>query len=296
MAVPRGRPRSARFLVAGLVSCSLLIITLDYRQGPDGPLARAGDAVHTALAPMQEAVTSVTRPVGNFFSGLANLPSLAEENRSLREQVAQLLTERALVEELQRDLDELYDIVGLRQTLDPAGVPAVVIANGVSNFDRVITIDKGEADGVGVDMAVVTGSSGSARLVGRVVSVTANAADVELIIDRDASVAGVIDSTREVGLLTGQGDEDLRMDLITRPLDLTGTPPQVFTVAYEVGGQQGRYPPHLLIGEVSRVFEDDNQLQTSVSVRPVVDFSSLTFVLVLITPAPDEPAAGEPAA
>jgi cell shape-determining protein MreC len=124
-----------------------------------------------------------------------------------------------------------------------------------------------------------------------VISVSANAADVELIIDRDAAVAGKVDQTQQVGLVTGQGDQDLRMDLVTKPLDLTGTPPQVFTVAYEVGGQQGRYPPNVLIGEVSRVFEDDNQLQTSVSVRPAVDFSSITFVLVLATPQADAPAA-----
>ena len=282
--MPRGRPRSARFLVAALVSLSLLVITIDFREGPDGPLAKAGVAVHAAIAPLQAAVTDFTRPVGNFFSGLANLPSLAAENRRLQDQVDQLLTERATAGELQRELDELSALAGLRRTLDPAGVPAVVIANGVSNFDRVITIDKGTTDGIGVDMPVVTGSPGSARLVGRVVSVTSNAADVELIIDRDAAVAGVIQTTREVGLLTGQGDQDLRMDLVTRPIDLTGAPPQVFTVSYEIGGQHGRYPPHLLIGEVSRVFVDDNQLQTSVSVRPAVDFSSLTFVLVLVTP------------
>jgi len=290
VSVPRGRPRSARFLVAGLVSLSLLVITVDYREGPNGPLARAGNAVHAAMAPLQAAVTSVTRPIGTFFSGLANLPSLADENAALKDEVKQLQTEQASADELQRELHDLRDILGLRTTLDPAGVPAVVIANGASNFDRVITIDKGSDDGVGVDMAVVTGSAGSARLVGRVVSVTGHAADVELIIDRKSSVAGLIDSTREVGLLTGQGDQDLEMDLIRRPIDLSGTPPQVFTVAYEVGGQQGRYPPHLLIGEVSRVFVDDNQLQTAVAVRPAVDFSSLSYVLVLVSPPTEEPA------
>jgi rod shape-determining protein MreC len=124
-----------------------------------------------------------------------------------------------------------------------------------------------------------------------VISVTDHAADVELIIDRDASFAGLVDQTREVGLLTGQGEQDLRMDLVTRPLDLSASAPKVFTVAYEIAGQQGRYPPHLLIGEVSRVFEDDNQLQTAVSVRPAVDFSALIFVLVLVTPPVETPSA-----
>jgi rod shape-determining protein MreC len=285
VAVPRGRPRSARFLVLGLVSLSLLIITIDYREGPDGPLARAGAAAHAAMAPLQNAVTSVTRPIGNFFSGLVKLPSLEAENRRLQEQVDDLNTKVAGVDQLQLDNATLSDLLGLKARLDPAAIPAVVIANGLSDFEQVITIDHGSKDGVKLNMPVVTGSAESPRLVGHVISVTGHAADVELIIDRDAVTAGIVDQVQQVGTLSGQGDEDLRMDDITKPLDLTGSPPQVFTVAYSVGGgQHGLYPPNILIGEVSRVYEDDNQLQTSVSVRPAVNFSSLAYVLVLATP------------
>jgi len=272
-------------LVAGLVSLSLLIITVDYREGPDGPLARAGAAAHAAMAPLQRAVTSVTRPIGNFFSGLVRLPSLEDENRRLQQQVDDLLVAQASVEQLQSDLATLSNLLNLQRRLDPTSIPAVVIANGLSDFEQVITIDRGRAEGVAIDMPVVTGSPDSARLVGHVISVTAHSADVELIIDRGSVTAGVVDQVEEVGTVTGQGQADLEMDDITKTIDLTGSPPQVFTVAYSVGGgQHGLYPPGLLIGEVSRVYKDDNQLQTSVSVRPAVDFSSLSYVLVLATP------------
>ena len=42
------------------------------------------------MAPLQEAVTSATRPVGDFFSGLAHLPSLQRENQDLKDQLAWL--------------------------------------------------------------------------------------------------------------------------------------------------------------------------------------------------------------
>lgn len=276
--------------MVALVCLSLAVITLDYRQGPEGPLAVAGGALHEALAPLQRAVTAVTRPIGDFFSGLANLPSLAEENRRLQGEVDDLRTQVVIAGELQADIDVLSDLLDLRQTLDPTAVPAVVIANGISNFDWTITIDKGAGDGVTIEQAVVTGSADAARLVGSVVSVTEHTAEVQLIIDRGSSVAGEINTTGEVGLVTGRGDQDLRMDYVTRKIDLTEVS-QVLTVAYEVGGQHGRFPPHILIGEVSRVFEDDNQIQTSVSVRPAVDFTSLEFVLVLQTSLEDGSAA-----
>ena len=83
--VTRQRPRSTRLLVVALVSVSLAVITLDYRQGDSGPLAGLGGAAKAFMAPMQRAVTAVTEPVGDFFSGLAHLPSLADENERLKE-------------------------------------------------------------------------------------------------------------------------------------------------------------------------------------------------------------------
>ena len=58
-------------------------------------------------------------------------------------------------------------------------------------------------------------------------------------------------------------------------------------VTYDIGGHQGRYPPNILIGEVSSVHEGSNALDTDVSIRPAVDFSALEFVLVLQPPTGD---------
>jgi rod shape-determining protein MreC len=267
------------------VALSLAVITLDYREGPDGPLAGIGESAQMAMAPLQRGVTAATRPVGDFFSGLAHLPSLSRENQDLKNQVADYQTQIADYAEQQKQLASLYDLLGLKQTLDPAGVPAVVIGNGVSNFEWSITIDKGSNDGVQLDQPVVTGSASSPRLVGRVVSVTPISSQVQLLIDRRSAVAGLLSSSREVGEVVGQGDQDLRMDLITpgTKIDLAGDPVQVFTVSYDIRGNPGLYPPGLLIGTVSRVYEGSNELQTSVSVRPAVDFSALEYVLVLQT-------------
>ena len=109
--------------------------------------------------------------------------------------------------------------------------------------------------------------------------------DVELIIDRHSAVAGILSGSQQTGLVTGQGDQDLQMDGIEQdtPFDLAKQPVQVFTVSYHVNGERGLYPPGLLIGSVSQVFQGTNELQTSVSVRPAVDFSSLEYVMVLTT-------------
>ena len=285
--VSRSGPRNTRLLVVGLVALSLAIITLDYRQGASGPLAAMGRAAQAFMAPMQEAVTEAPRPVGDFFSGLAHLPSLQRENQDLQDQLATLQTQIAAGAQRDASYQQLLALSGLKSSVYPDSVPALVIGNGLSNFHYTITIDKGSNDGVQVCQPVIAGSVTSPRLVGQVVAVSPISSEVRLLIDRDFSVAGKLATSGETGLVQGQGTEDLQM--LNIPPDTKfpegDAPEYVFTVSYQIEGQHGRYPPGLLIGQVSSVHAASNALETDVSVKPAVDFSALEFVLVLKTNA-----------
>jgi rod shape-determining protein MreC len=274
----RHRPRSTRLLVVTLVSISLAIITLDYRGGTTGPLASLGRTAKAAMAPLQEAVTSVTQPVENFFIGLANLPSLAEENRRLEEELAEARTIAASSQVAASELEELEGLLGL-QELHPNGITAVVTANGVSNFDWTMTINRGSNDGIERDMPVIAGSAEAPRLVGRVIDVTPISAEVQLILDRDHAVLAEVAGTDAAGLVWGRGDQDLVME-IDPDVEPDGDE-GVFTQGYEVDGQPGVYPSGLLIGQISRISPEANALSTPVEIRPAVDFSRLSVVLVL---------------
>jgi rod shape-determining protein MreC len=267
-------------LVVVLVSLSLAIITLDYKQGAGGPLANLGATVRTGLEPLQAAATSVTRPIGDFLSGLAHLPSLQRENEDLQAQLADAQTELSRINFREHQAEVLRGLLELRAALDPEAVAAVVIANSVSNFDWTVTIDRGSDDGLALGMPVVTGAAEAPRAVGRIVSVTKGSADVELIIDPRSAVAAVLGDAGEGGIVEGQGDDDLRMDLIT-PGTKVGGNEQVWTQGYAVPGERSVFPPDVLLGEVSRVTPESNSVQTSVLVRPAVDFSTLEYVLVL---------------
>ncbi|MGZ8583191.1 MAG: rod shape-determining protein MreC [Actinomycetota bacterium] len=267
--------------MVALVSISLAVITLDYRQGDAGPLAGLGGAAKAFMAPMQEAVTTVTEPIGDFFTGVANLPSLADENEQLKQDLAEAQAQVQTDAFNQTQYEGLLALLELSQALDPPPVTAAtVIANGVSNFEYTITIDKGSGDGVAVGQPVATGSSEASMLVGRVVSVNPNSAEIRLLIDRSFGVAATIQGTAEAGLIEGAGHEDLRMSLVEPGTLIEGGEP-VFTQGYELDGQPGLYPPGMLIGQVSRLVPADNETQEFVEVRPAVDFETLQSVLVL---------------
>ena len=271
--------------MVSLVAASLAIITIDYRGGDQGPLAEAGTVVNSALAPLQRAVSSVVQPVSDFFSDLADLPGLAERNADLERQLEDMRPLIQQNQELAEQLRTLQDLLDLQTTLGRT-IPAQVIArSGVSNFQWTITIDHGSDEGVAVDMPVVAGDASAARLVGRVTDVTPNSAMVQLLIDRDFAVAGVLASSNEAGIVEGRGEDDLRMDLIDSDTRVSETEPEsVLTLGYEIEGRAGLYPPNLLIGTVSRAFSGPDSVETFVTVRPAVDFSTLRYVLVLARP------------
>jgi rod shape-determining protein MreC len=277
----RQRSRSARLLVVSLVAASLAIITVDYRAGEEGPLAAAGRATSSALAPMQRAVSNVVQPVSNFFSSLAKLPSLSRHNGELQSQVDDLKTAQQENQELSRRIESLEQLLGL-QSVTSHTIAARVIGSGVSNFEWSITIDRGSDDGIQVDMPVVTGAADGPRLVGRVIRVTPISSVVQLIIDRDFAVAGKLSTSQEAGLVMGRGEEDLRMGHLRPGIQVSETEPEsVLTLGYEVNGQRGLYPPGILIGTVSRAFSEPDSVESSVTIRPAVDFSTLQYVLVI---------------
>ena len=285
MALSGGRSRSPRLLVVMLVAASLVTITVDYRERDSGPLAAAGRAALAVISPMQEAVSKVTHPIGNFFSTLVRLPAIRAENERLRNDVAELQAKIAVVGSESARLHELEDLFGVQRSLGPATqtVAAQVISSGISNLEWTVTVGKGSDDGIRADDAVVVGNASGARLVGHVVRVTGGSAIVQLIVDPDSFVAGRLDVAQATGLVQGNGSQDMRMRLLL-PSTVVTAGDEVTTAAFRIPGVgQTQYPPNVLIGTVSRVLKSDTATEKYVTVRPAVDFSTLDIVLVVLS-------------
>ena len=280
--VVRPKPRRTRLLVVVLVSLSLAVITVDYRQGPDGPLAGLGELSLELMSPLQRALTNVTSPIGDFFVSVAHLPALSNENEQLKQQLADASADISQIAALQAEVEQLHRLVDLEDRFDFPLVTSLVIANGPSNFENVITIDAGAADGIVEDMPVVTAGDTGARLVGRVMRVSANAANVLLITDRDAATSGRLVDTHQAGLLEGQGDADMRMSFLDA--EVTVDPGAIVETT---GYMDGLYPLGITIGEVSRFVPATGTSEPYVTVRPAADFSTLDYVAVILKPAID---------
>lgn len=262
-----------------LVTASLVIITIDYKERDNGPLARAGSAALSIVAPLQQGVTKIVHPVAAFFSAVAHLPSLEEENRSLRSQVQTLKEQGEENGSLQTKVDEAYRLLDVRATLfrKLPTVGATVISSGISNFEWSIGIDKGSKDGLEVGMTVVAAEG----LVGRVSQVGLTGSRVQLLVDPDFGVAARLAASGRSGLLRGRGRGDLELSFVgTRTPVEVGEP--LVTAGYSLpNGESGAYPPDIPIGSVSSVTEHPGGTEQDITVQPNVDFSTLDLVLVV---------------
>jgi rod shape-determining protein MreC len=289
--VVRPKQRSTRLLVVVFISLSLATITLDSKQGESGPLAGLGRGALQVMAPMQRAVTNGFRPVGDFFTGLAHLPSLEAENLRLRNELAGARAQVNLQSSIQADNQRLRQTVGVMNALQSSKpVAAQVIAYPLSNFEWTIEIDAGTSKGVQLADPVVAGpllqapgdpaGTGQPLLVGRVIRVAGNSSMVELAIDRNSFVGAKLADSGSAGLLQGQGEQDMQMSLVSPTVE----PPLnelVVTSGFTIGTEHSLYPSGIVIGEVSRFVPATNAVQAFILVRPAVDFSQLRYVVVL---------------
>ena len=268
------RPRTTRLLVVSLVMLSLLTITVDYRGGQAGPLETMGKGALSVVGALQGAVSRVARPIGSFFSGLAHVGSLRSENDRLKAELLQAQVHQRQVTTLQRQVLEYEKLLKIERRLSlRKTVTANVVGASVGNFEWTVNIDKGSADGVKRNMPVISGDG----LVGHVVTVAPYVSVVQLIIDPDSAVAGRLSSSGETGLVIGQRNHPLTMDLVNPDANVAANE-TVVTAGY----QSGLYPPSIAIGFVSHIYTRPSSLTKTIELTPAVDFSALEVVAVIL--------------
>lgn len=261
-------------LLLVFIALSIVIITLDFRQGEGGPLVRAKEISVAVVAPIQRGLTTVFRPVGNFFASIGELGSLRTDNAELRAQVESMAQEVREAEALKNDFAALSRLMELDEPYTSGDfVDAQVIGTSPSNYRWARFIDKGSEDGIRKNMAVVNADG----LVGKVINVTRGDALVLLLIDPKAAAGARIENRRDTGKIQGNGeDQGLSLDLI-------GSNSEVF-VADEVvtSGQDGVFPAGIPIGLIDEIAGDIRRPDQQIVVEPWVDFTGLDYVRVLL--------------
>ena len=237
------------------------------------------EAIFGSMAELQRVATGGIGGVRSAWQNYVNLRQIGQENDALKQRVSQLEValqrERALAEQT-RVLQQALDL----KTETPfATTAAMVIASGASPDFRTMTLDKGSSQGFATDMAVLAPEG----IVGRVILPTPRAAKVQLIIDRNAAAAGLVERSRAQGVVVGTGNDRMRFDYVPGSADLK-VGDRVVT-----SGLDGIYPKGFVIGQIESVERSAGEF-SNVLIRPAVNLSALETVLV-VTSASEVPKA-----
>jgi rod shape-determining protein MreC len=226
---------------------------------------------------------SVVHGARNVWGNYVGLRGVRAENDTLKRRVAEL--EVQLQQEHAQALrtERLQALLELKSQASVPTLAAEVIAGNPDPGMRTVTINRGSAEGVMADMAVIAPGG----VVGRVIGpVARHAARVQLLIDRTAAVGAMTERSRAGGLVVGvEANPPLAMEMVSNLADVK------VGDAIVASGIDGIYPKGYLIGRVEHA-DRGTGLYYTLTVRPGVDFSSLEEVLVVMTPprpaTPDE--------
>jgi len=230
-----------------------------------------------AIVPFQNGIESAGSWLSSRSDDIKELRTLRIQTKELQNQVDELTIKNNELLQDKYELSELRKLYDLdKKYEDYTKIGARVIGKDTGNWFSTFIIDKGENDGIAVDMNVMAGSG----LVGIITEVGPNWATVKSIIDDDSNVSAMIQSTSDN--LIVEGDLAKMKEGYILFSDLSDEDNRVKQGDQIVTSYiSSKYLPGISIGYITEIELDANNLTKSGYLTPVVDFKHLSTVLVI---------------
>ena len=269
-----------RLILAILITAGLILLSASFifhRILPDVEiLGRPETEISEAVTPVQSFFSSITEALFGFARSYKLRANIEREYNALRAENEQLVYKAMLADELQKTLSQYEDLseeIAANANMKP--IICTVIGKSDSNYFSTFTINKGSEDGLENYMAVTISGS----LVGYTENVMPTSSTVRTIIDSEASIAGLISSSRDQGTVRGtlgiDGTAMCRMyylpdDNLPRPGDTVVT-----------SGVGMSFPKGIPIGTVRESTRGMEANKQYIILEPLADFQHLEYVIVL---------------
>jgi rod shape-determining protein MreC len=229
------------------------------------------------VTPPEVLVHSSKMGAGSLWQNYLDLRRVREENKDLQQTIDRLRLEQASLLEDAKQGQRLQAVLNFQEKYIYKTLAAQAIGSSGSDLSRVFYLDKGSADGLDRDMAVITADG----IVGKIRDVFPHSAQVLAINDQTSGAGVILETTRIRGILRG---------------NLAGQPQIVGILADQriqpgekvltAGGDQV-FPRGLPVGVVEKVVRDpERDSFIDVVVKPAANLQRLDEVLVITSTQP----------
>lgn len=266
-----------RYILLGLsIFCVLMMVLSSFSDKVGGPFKTVANVT---VIPLQQGMNQIGGWMGDMKDNFSTMKQLKSENKKLREQVDALTTENNYLQEERYEFERLQELYKLDQNYaEYEKTAAHVIGKDAGNWFGTFTIDKGSKDGIEVNMNVLAGSG----LVGIVTDVGPTWAKVRSIIDDSSNISAMAISTSDTCIVSGDmalmGTGQIAFSQMENNDNIVAVGDQIVTSYIS-----DKYLQGILIGSVSEVNVDSNNLTRSGYITPAVDFKNIQEVLVITT-------------
>jgi rod shape-determining protein MreC len=249
---------------------------------PGGCTARVKGFFGDVLAPFQHAVIKTVQSLKEGIDTVRGFGGLLEENSRLSEELIYLQAKQVEQENLEQENRHLQEQLDFYNRQKRKLIPCQVTSRTVSGWWQSVRLDKGKAQGVQINRAVISPDG----LVGRTSEVSSYSADVLLISDPACKVSARVSRTGSFGLVTGRG-VNARGYPVARIEFIHKDAPVRVGDAVVTSGLGRVFPKNILIGYIENVSVEDAGLYQVADIIPkaVTELMDVVFVAAEETPA-----------
>ncbi|MBQ6376124.1 MAG: rod shape-determining protein MreC [Lachnospiraceae bacterium] len=266
--------KGRHFLSVMAILCIGLIALTAGSDRVSGPVRNIAGYV---ITPFQNGVNRIGGWFTGELQGFRDVKALSEENASLKEEISQLTLKNNELVQNQTELVRLRSLYQMdKKYSEYDKVAAEVISKDPGNWYSTFVVNRGSKDGIAVDMNVL----GAGGLIGIVTEVGANWAQIRSIVDDESHISAMASNTSEPCVVNGNL---LMMD--TGKIAFSGLRDGDNQVtegtSIVTSNISDKYLTGILIGYVSDIALDANNLTKSGTIIPAADFRNIREVLII---------------
>jgi rod shape-determining protein MreC len=233
--------------------------------------------VLTLSAPIEYTFSALARGVSSLIAEYVYLVDVKRDNNRLVYKSSRLQAKLGQLSSIEAENRRLRRLLGLRDRVGSETVSALVISKDTTDYFRVskVTLDTA-APGIRPNMPVLSPEG----VVGKVLRVAGESVQVQLAVDSGFGADVVVERTGARGFVRGGGDNErylVRVEYV-QSTDTINEGDILVTSGFGC-----RFPKGLPVARVTKVVKRDFGIYQSVEAEPVVDFSRLEEVLIVMT-------------
>lgn len=260
------------FIILYLVSSIMLLSNENFKATKEGALS--------FFSIFQAGLDKTIKFTGSTVNSVGELRNLKKKYDLLYSEVEEYRGVHRDFLELKRENIEYKRLLDFKESLTHDSIPCEIIGKDPSNLSSAIVLDKGSKHGIKRNMPVVAEQDGMIGVVGKVLSVGYTSSIVIPLLDLSSYISGRLSETRYEGLIRGLDSAAgyLQLDYVKKiALNEISIGDLV-----ETSGMNSLYPKGYFIGRIVEIKRVEYETSLKILVDPIIDFSRLEYVSVLI--------------